>query len=330
MEVITLSKYIHKVVVKAMKLEHIYQTNLTYDGFKIFKQLPKDIAHKNFYKNFKFLYLYEKYKEENRFTPAYQQLVQECYQELEQTLSNTIKRLVPEAVFYDKSLNQFISSRVSPLYFNKYAIYPITSVSHLPLKLRLYVYYALYQIETNEEAKCHLRNRLSVTLARLNEVEFASYLALYNWVVAQQTSSHFAKTRVVQSALHAVTRHDEKYRHRNFEKEVHLKQPMAEIYRCYEKLMTSNQATYSKDNVMCLDLLATYYVEYEQLRVISEILKAYLRTKDTKELNLNLSNARMDLIKASIHLPTHQTEYIMPEVIRLQLQLYDRLIELMV
>ena len=312
-----------------MKLEQMYQKNESYNGTKVFSQLPDNSQHKYFYKNFKFLYLYERYKEDGKFDDAYIERVQSCYDEIEDSLFNVVKAQVGSELFSNEEVSCFIEKRIVPLYLNKYSIYPITSISYIPLRLRLYVYYSLYLVEDNEEAKCHLRNRLSVTLSRLNEVGMANNLALYNWVIAQSESDHFSKVQAIQTTLRAIVRHHEKYQNFDFVTTTHLELPMAEIYCCYTKLLKSLNSTYSLDNVMCLDLLALYYQDYAQISVINNEVKEYLRNKYTLNLSERLSERRMDLIRDTIHLPSAATQYIMPKAIRLQLQLYDELIKLM-
>ncbi len=327
-EGVSVSVYIQKVLVKAARLEHTYQTNLTYDGFRALKHLPQEVTHRNFYKNFKFLYLYEKYKDENRFSEAFISLAKERYQIIETYILEKIQEMVSETLLNDESLMQFFNDRILPLYFNKYAIYPITSVSHMPLDLRLYVYYLLYQHETNDETKCHLLNRLSVTLSRMNKAELANMIALYNWCIAQSKSDYFAKTKSAQTALKAIVRHDKKYQTVDLQAHTHLKKPMAEIYLCYKKLIEDKKLKYDKDSVMCLDCMTICYKEYSELEKIAELFKVYIRTKDKAELSRELSKARMTLLKNSIHLPTNQTDYILPDYVRFQLQLYDRLIQM--
>ncbi|MGL4373836.1 MAG: hypothetical protein ACRCS6_08650, partial [Turicibacter sp.] len=125
-----------------------------------------------------------------------------------------------------------------------------------------------------------------------------------------------------------IVRHTEKYKNRNFESETGLMQPMAQIYLCFSKVLDERTFKYDKHYIMCLDLLSVYYETYKELKMIGDLSKTYLRTKDKKVLHQKLAQARLNLIKEAIQVPNQTTGYTIPLATRHQLELYDKLISL--
>jgi len=89
---------------------------------------------------------------------------------------------VSSAAIYDQLLKQ-IKEKVKPYYQGIFRMQMSREISYLPLDVRLLLYYELYQTESDDETKFHLLDRLSVTLGKMDKVNLAQAITLYQWVV---------------------------------------------------------------------------------------------------------------------------------------------------
>lgn len=295
---------------------------------KLFEKTSSDIHDSRFNQNMKFLTIYQQNTNDELMPQSFKLLAQKRIKDIELYMVNTIQSILEDPVYQEEALLAFFESRLVSLYKGKYRIYPSTTISYLPLKLRLSVYYWLYQQETDLETRCHLRNRLAVTLSRLQKKEVAEQIAIYNWVMAQGVSDYFSKDDMLKTTTKSIIRHSDRYKTRDFEAETGLKAPFGELYVCFTKLLDEKTYKYDKHHSMCADLIALFFKDYPEVKVMSDLVKSYLRTKDKKVLNDKLTKARLELIKRVIHLPNQKTGYTFPEDIKLQLCLYDKLIAL--
>ena len=122
---------------------------------------------------------------------------------LESYFNSSFQNVLQDARLETETLNKFLTQRIAWIYQGKFRVYPTTPLDYLPLQLRLKVYVFLYHNEEDAKARCHLRNRISVTLAKLGHLELANF-SVYNWLMAQDViNTHFAESSHLRHSLHS-------------------------------------------------------------------------------------------------------------------------------
>lgn len=317
----------NKAIYKAEELLVNYQEVPDESLLIGFKKVSNDIKSKGYLLNIKYLYTYQMLKVHETLPSWYSELAQKKLNKLEKYFNEVYQNILKESRLDSDELNDFLIKRIAWIYKGKFRVYPTTPLDYLPLQLRLKVYVFLYNNEDDAKARCHLRNRISVTLAKLGHLELANLYSVYNWLMAQDVpNTHFAKSYNLKYSLQ---RH--KYNGRSAKqlvkdgKEVNV---VTELGYFYTQLLHPKNIKYDRANVAMIDLVALYYEQYPQLEELSLPLKTYLRTKDKEEFYEKVAQKRMKFIRDVVHLPYNLKETTLTPMNQDQLAIYNYLLRI--
>ena len=271
--------------------------------------------------------MYQVVKVRERLPNWYVLLAKQKMKELENYFDTSFQRILQEAHLETTELNHFLNQRVVWIYKGKFRVYPTTPLDYLPLLLRLKVYVFLYQNEDDAKARCHLRNRISVTLAKLGYLELANFYSVYNWLMAQDVANtHFAHSSNLKHSLQS-----QKYASQSTKqliKEGEVVTAVTELGFYFTQLLNAKNMRYDRANVATIDLIVLYYNQYPELEELSLPLKTYLRTKDNKEFYEKVAQKRMKFIRNVAHLPYHLKEMTLTPMNQDQLAIYNYLLRI--
>lgn len=316
-----------KVISKSETLLKNYLEAPTPGLLSGFNKLSNNIQSKGYLLNIKFLYLYQVVKVRERLPNWYVLLAKQKMKELENYFDTSFQRILQEAHLETTELNHFLNQRVVWIYKGKFRVYPTTPLDYLPLLLRLKVYVFLYQNEDDAKARCHLRNRISVTLAKLGYLELANFYSVYNWLMAQDVANtHFAHSSNLKHSLQS-----QKYASQSTKqliKEGEVVTAVTELGFYFTQLLNAKNMRYDRANVATIDLIVLYYNQYPELEELSLPLKTYLRTKDNKEFYEKVAQKRMKFIRNVAHLPYHLKEMTLTPMNQDQLAIYNYLLRI--
>lgn len=292
-----------------------------------FNKLSNNIHSKGYLLNIKFLYLYQVVKVRETLPNWYVLLAKQKMKELDDYFNASFQNILQEAHLETNELNHFFNQRIAWIYKGKFRVYPITPLDYLPLLLRLKVYVFLYENEDDAKARCHLRNRISVTLAKLGHLELANFYSVYNWLIAQDVANtHFAKSSNLKHSLQS-----QKYASQSSKQLTKERQevtPVTELSYYFTQLLNPKNMRYDRANVATIDLIVLYYKQYPQLQELSLPLKTYLRTKDQEEFYEKVAQKRMKFIRNVANLPYHLKEMTLTPMNQDQLAIYNYLLRI--
>lgn len=317
----------NKAIYKSEALLADYQESLDNRSLSNFKRMSNNIMTKGYLSNIKYLYIYQKLKSYETLPDWYVQLAKQKLNQLERYFDSSFEEILEKLKLETRELNRFLTQRVAWIYKGKFRVYPMTPIDYLPLGLRLKVYVFLYQNEDDSKARCHLRNRIALTLAKLGHVELAKLYSVYNWLMAQEVmNTHFAKSRHLKETLHHY-HYDVQYMKRlaKDEKEVTL---LTELVYYYTQLLHPNKMAYNRISVATVDLVAFYYEQYPRLEELSLPIKTYLRTKDKKEFYENVAQKRMKFIREVASFSYNLKEATLTPMNQDQLAIYNYLLRI--
>ncbi len=258
----------NKAIYKAEELLVNYQT-VSDEGLLMgFKKVSNDIKSKGYLLNIKYLYIYQMLKVHETLPSWYSELAQKKLNKLEEYFNEACQNILKESRLNSDELNEFLIKRIAWIYKGKFRVYPTSPLDYLPLQLRLKVYVFLYHNEDDAKARCHLRNRISVTLAKLGHLELANFYSIYNWLMAQDIpNTHFAKSLNLKHSLQRQKYSSQSVKRLAKEgKEVNV---VTELGYFYTQLIYPKNIKYDRANVAMIDLVAVYYEQYPQLEELS-------------------------------------------------------------
>ncbi|MDE5977765.1 MAG: hypothetical protein K2G70_04795, partial [Turicibacter sp.] len=286
-----------------------------------------DIESKGYLLNIKYLYVYQLFKASVTLPEWYVSLAKSKFQELERYFNSSFRSIFTFEKVESIELNRFLIQRIAWVYKGKFRVYPTTPLDYLPLNLKLKVYVFLYENEEDTKARCHLRSRISVTLAKLGHVELANFYSVYNWLLAQDISyTHFSESSHLNHSLNSQQHFGQAAKELvREEKEV---TPVLELSYFYSQLLNPENMKYDRVTVAVIDLVAMYYKCYPQLEVLTLPLKTYLRTKDKEEFYEKVAQKRMIFIRDAVDMTYSLTETTLSPVDQDQLAIYNYLLRI--
>lgn len=292
-----------------------------------FKKANHEIGSKGYLSNIKYLYVYQILKVSDVLPDWYVSLAKSKLNQLESYFNSSFRNVLQDARLETESLNKFLIQRVAWIYQGKFRVYPTTPLDYLPLQLRLKVYVFLYQNEEDAKARCHLRSRISITLAKLGHVELANFYSVYNWLMAQDIpNTHFSESSHLKHSLRNQKHAGQSTK--RLAKEGQKVSVMTELSYYYTQLLNPKNMKYDRANVATIDLVALYYAQYPQLEELSLPLKTYLRTKDKKEFYEKVAQKRMRFIRDVVHVPYTLKEATLSPINQDQLAIYNYLLRI--
>ena len=316
-----------KSIYKAENLLDSYQHDPDITLLNAFKKASNDIGSKGYLLNIKYLYVYQMLKASETLPDWYVSLAKSKLNRLESYFNSSFQNVLQDARLETETLNKFLTQRIAWIYQGKFRVYPTTPLDYLPLQLRLKVYVFLYHNEEDAKARCHLRNRISVTLAKLGHLELANFYSVYNWLMAQDViNTHFAESSHLRHSLHS-----QKYASQSTKRLAKDGQDvtiMTELSYYYTQLLNPKTMKYDRANVATIDLVALYYDQYPQLEQLSLPLKNYLRTKDKKEFYEKVAQKRIKFIRDVVHVPYTLKEPKLSPINQDQLAIYNYLLRI--
>lgn len=317
----------NKVIYKSESLLADYQESLDSRLLSSFKRMSNNIMSKGYTLNIKYLYVYQMLKSYETLPDWYVQLAKQKLNQLERYFDSSFDEILEKLNLQSRDLNRFLTQRIAWIYKGKFRVYPRTPIDYLPLGLRLKVYVYLYQNEDDLKARCHLRNRIALTLSKLGYIDLARFYSVYNWLMAQEVvNTHFAKSRHLKETLyHYHYDIQSMKRLEKDEKEVTL---LTELVYYYTQLLHPNKLAYNRISVATIDLVAFYYEQYPRLEELSLPLKTYLRTKDKKEFYEKVAQKRMKFIREVAYLPYNLKDATLSPINQDQLAIYNYLLRI--
>lgn len=317
---------VNKVIYKSEQFASLYSEQNKESILEGVKKINQCIDSKGYFLIIKYLYLYQYCKTSHPFPQWYADLMQKKLKELDDYFEVTFDNIINKNGKQDELLEEFLVKRIAWIYKGKFRVYPTTPLEYLPLELRLKVYLYLYRTEEDSKACCHLRNRISVTLAKLGHLDLSNLFSLYNWLMAQGVNTHFAKSTNLKTTLAQHKRSNEYAK--TLEQEGQQVPLVTELCFYYTKLLNKQLVRYDRANVATIDLVALYYKQYPQLEKLALPLKTYLRTKDMKELYDKIAKNRMEFIREFVHLPNQDIAPELDALIQDQLAIYNYLLRI--
>jgi hypothetical protein len=170
-------------------------------------------------------------------------------------------------VFAQVNLCQDADEFMALKYYDFGRSYESRLIGRLPTCLRLQLLYHLYLRDEDALHRSFLRSRMAVTLAKLNELDLAQRLAVYNWSLSED--KHFSDYANLRRSLKNIQEEAAVPRRGLYE----------ELLAFYQSFIEGCEA-YSAESLLKLDLIALTYTQYPQLHELSLVIKNYLRTGD--------------------------------------------------
>ena len=317
----------NKVISKSEALLKDYLETPDSSILNEFNKLSHNIHSKGYLSNIKFLYLYQIVKVHETLPSWYVMLANQKMKELEHYFNASFEKILQESRLETKELNDFLNQRIAWIYKGKFRVYPTTPLDYLPLLLRLKVYIFLYENEEDMKARCHLRNRIAVTLAKLGHLELANFYSVYNWLMAQDVAStHFAESSNLKHSLQS-----QKYAselNKQLVREGQEVKAVTELSYYFTQLLNPKNMRYDRANVATIDLIELYYPQYPQLEELNLPLKTYLRTKDSAEFCEKVAQKRTKFIRHVAQVPYHLKEMTLTPMNQDQLTIYNYLLRI--
>ncbi|MCZ2845229.1 MAG: hypothetical protein O2U61_01825 [Candidatus Bathyarchaeota archaeon] len=107
--------------------------------------------------------------------------VQRHLNSIEEAAWKKLTSLLDDKKVNEESIIFFINNEIVPYYRGRFNMKYSRELSFLPLLLRLKVYAMMYEVEDDALSKWHIRDRIMVIAAKLEEFELANRLAIINW-----------------------------------------------------------------------------------------------------------------------------------------------------
>lgn len=316
-----------KAIHKAEILLDSYQQSPDMMLLNGFKKVNNTIGSKEYLLNIKYLYVYQILKSQETLPDWYVTLAKAKLNQLELYFNSLFQKVYQDEGVQTEVLNKFLIQRIAWIYQGKFRVYPTTPLDYLPLNLRLKVYVFLYHNEEDAKARCHLRNRISVTLAKLGHVELANFYSVYNWLMAQDIpNTHFAESSHLRHSLNSQKNSSQSTK--RLAKDGKEVTAVTELSYYYTQLLNPETMKYDRANVATIDLVALYYHQYPQIEELSLSLKNYLRTKDKKEFYEKVAQKRIKFIRDAVDIPYTLNEVTLSPINQDQLTLYNYLLRI--
>lgn len=267
----------------------------------------------------KYLYLYQRLKEQQGFPEWFLKCAQQKKEQVENKFRIKIKQIIDDTKF-NHEVDSILERKNITLYQKKINIYSTSIIDDLPPSLRLNIYYKLYKIEPSEKMNCYLRNNLATTLTAMGQVKLAQRLSLYNWVISQEFQDiYFANTNHLKTIL---KKHSSSTKTKHFS-EIDEKASVLARELCvyYQHILN---IPYTAENTATLDLVTACYDQYSELKEILLPVKTYLRTQNKKEFYQKIENLKKAFIYKNYESLSIQEN---SDLIRDQLIIYNELLK---